>query len=248
MLLTDPASEFGTIAAVIESDPALTVALLTAANSAASASLARVESAQQAIVRLGMAPTRQIVAGAVVGQTFRQLERAQLEVDALWRHLVAIALLSDAAAGPETDGSAFTAGLLHDLGRLAMAADDPERYTEVVVRARAGLDTLATEAELFGSDHASLGYEIADAWDLPAAIAEAILNHHRDGGTSLSAAVQQARRVGLALGFGNGVTTPREPHLDLDSEDAEIVRRVGGPRELNARIEWYRGAIQGGSG
>ena len=62
----------------------------------------------------------------------------------------------------------------------------------------------------------------------------------------MSAAVLQARRIGFGLGIGDGVTTPLEAHLDPDGDDAAIVRRLGGPRELTRRIEWYRGAIQGG--
>ena len=245
LLLTDDRSELRAIAETIESDPALTIAVLQAANSAASASRLRIQTAQAAVVRLGLGPTRRIVTGAVVGDTFRDLERAQIDVDAMWRYLVATALIADATAGSR-GGSAFTAGLLHDVGRLAMAAADADRYGDVVTQARAGLDVLTAERELFGEDHTTFGYRIADDWLFPDDVAEVVLDHHRGEATPLSTAVFQARRIARALGLGNGVETLTDPHLDPDSEDAAIVRRLHGPRALVARIEWYRGAMQPG--
>ena len=59
----------------------------------------------------------------------------------MWRHLLATALIGDATVrreGPTT--SAFTAGLLHDIGRLAMATQEPERYAEVVTAVHDGAD------------------------------------------------------------------------------------------------------------
>ncbi len=244
LLLTDDSSELREISGAIESDPALTIAVLQAANSAASASRARIQTAHDAVVRLGLGPTRRIVTGAVVGTTFRNLERAQIDVDAMWRYLLATALLADAARSGPRGGSAFTAGLLHDIGRLAMAAADPDRYANVVTQARAGLDISSVERELFGEDHTTFGYRVAADWLLPNDVAEVILDHHVGEATLLSAAVFQARRVARSIGLGNGIETLTDPHLDPESDDAAIVRQLHGPRALVARIEWYRGAMQ----
>ena len=246
LLLTDDRSELRAIAETVESDPALTLAVLQAANSAASASRLRIQTAHDAVVRLGLDPTRRIVTGAVVGDTFRNLERAQIDVDAMWRYLVATALIADATAGSR-GGSAFTAGLLHDVGRLAMAAANPDRYAHVVTQARAGLDVLSVERELLGDDHATFGYRIAADWLLPDDVAEVVRDHHIGEATPLSATVFQARRIARAIGLGNGIETLTDPHLDPDSEDAAVVRQLHGPRALIARIEWYRGAMQSGS-
>ncbi|MDA1062396.1 MAG: HDOD domain-containing protein [Chloroflexi bacterium] len=257
LLLTNEASEVAAIAATIESDPALTIAVLQAANSAASAPRQRIETAQDAIVRIGLNPTRQIMTGAVVGDIFRNLERAQIDVDAMWRYLLATAMITEAiataapvrtgsAGKATTAGGAFTAGLLHDVGRLALATSHADRYADVVTQARAGLDVMTAERELLGEDHASHGYRIAEQWLLPEEVAEVVLDHHLGQASTLSAAVFQARRIARALGLGNGVETAAAPQLDPGSEDAAIVRRLHGPRALVARIEWYRGAIQPG--
>ena len=185
LLLTDERSSLRTIAETIESDPALTIAVLQAANSAASASRLRIQTAHEAVARLGLGPTRRIVTGAVVGDIFRDLERAQIDVDAMWRYLVATALLADAVTDSR-GGGAFTAGLLHDIGRLAMAAADADRYADVVTRARAGLEVTTAERELFGEEHTTFGYRIAGEWLLPDDVAEVVLDHHVGEASPLS--------------------------------------------------------------
>ena len=112
-----------TLAEVVESDAALTTVVLRGANSALSAPSRPMATARDAIVRVGLDATLNVVSGAIVHASFRDLHRATLDVGELWRHVIVTALLADAEAvsrGEQTE--AFTAGLLHDVGRLSMAA------------------------------------------------------------------------------------------------------------------------------
>lgn len=71
---------------------------------------------------IGVERARHIIAGAIISGNTSGLRRANLDVDELWRHIVACALIADVAAWGEMRRSAsFTAGLLHDIGRLGMA-------------------------------------------------------------------------------------------------------------------------------
>src|SRR5436309_14516212 len=86
---------FRDIASVVEADPALTAAVLRAANSALSAPIGHIESAEQALVRIGIERARRIVIGTVLSRNLTNLRRAGIDMDELWRHLVASALLAD---------------------------------------------------------------------------------------------------------------------------------------------------------
>ena len=127
-------SEF---AAMVESDPALTAALLRAANSAASSPMSPVAAASEAIVRVGMTEARRIVGGAAMSGPLDGIQVTGVAIDEMWRHLLTIALLADAAAwlsvrpGDERRQGAFTAGILHDVGRLAMMLEQPHAVAAV---------------------------------------------------------------------------------------------------------------------
>ena len=161
-LLGDRDIEVRALSEVVESDAALTTAVLRAANSALSAPSHPMTTARNAIVRIGLDATLNVVSGAIVHATFRDLHRATLDVGELWRHVIATALLADAEAvsrGEQTE--AFTAGLLHDVGRLSMAAQEPLQYAAAVALMRGGTDAVVAETQIFGFSHVEWGVRVA---------------------------------------------------------------------------------------
>lgn len=245
-LLNDDNSGLRDVSEVVEGDPALTAAVLRAANSAISAPRSRIRSASQSIVRIGLGATRRIVLGAVVGNAFEHLERADLNVDVLWRHLIATALIAD-TVGKTGHGTtdAFTSGLLHDIGRLAMASRDPNRYARIVSLARRGVPVVQAEHLMFGADHLQIGVELAREWRIPLEITEAIGTHHdADAPTALCVAVAEGRRIAGHLGIGDGVLGATEEPAVSGSPEDRILREMRGAKALMSRIEWYREAIQ----
>lgn len=238
------------LATVIESDPGITVTLLRAANSAASAPMERVAHPGEAIVRLGIDRTRELVLGCLLQQTLHGIAPDILDLDAAWEHVLASAILADAAqwslSPANTDrAAAFTAGLLHDVGRYVMIASDPDAYRAVREMVNAGLPPLAAERELFGVSHIEWGVEVAIAWQLPEALANAIRQHHGGGTTeSLPTHVELGHRAASALGFHHGVGGV----APLDDGDARaLLTVVSGVEQLRARVNWYRGAVAGSS-
>ena len=229
-MLSNHDASIAELAAVLESDPALTAAVLRAANSAALAPLSPISTANNAIVRVGLLTTRRIVAGAALGKSFESLERSGIDTDELWRCVVACALLADATAwtdGPRTQ--AFTAGLLHPIGRLAMGAQDPERYRQVMELVSDGVEPTAAERQVFGFDYVGWGVQVAAEWDFPPQVIEAIAGQITGEGSPLSWVVWNARRIVRSLGIGDGVSPPIEPTLADDTDDADIVNSIGGP-------------------
>lgn len=239
-LLASRDVDFGEVSRLVEIDPALTAAMLRAANSAASSPASPISTVKLAVVRIGSEQTRRIVSAAVMGSTFTGLSRAGVDARELWRHVVACAMLADATAWGGVSGSAaFTAGLLHDLGRLAMAHQMPARYAEVVRLTREGLEAPWAEARVLGLDHMEAGVAVAHAWQIPDEVTEAIADHHGGSGGALGWLTLNARRISWSLGIGDGLLCPGEPTFDPLSEDAEVLRTFGGPERFVETVDWY---------
>ncbi len=251
-LLEDPDTEVKDLAETVSADPAMTTAVLRAANSAASAPVNRVTEADQAIMRIGLKSTQRLVAGTIVGTTFNDVREAGIDADQMWGHLIACAILTDQALRRSiglTGG--FASGLLHDLGRMAMAQAAPDRYAQVVALARDGADARSVEIDLFGYDHQEFGQRIAEAWQLPEAIVDAVGDHHEGGRSELSHAVRNSRWLALRVGFGDGLCDASvfpESALGLQREEKMLLSDIGGEEALHTRVEWFQHAVAGTAG
>lgn len=179
--LGDPEIALAELAQEIRYDPGVTATVLRLANSVVFGLPRAVCSLQEALVRLGTrrifqlavaAALRDVLGVAVCGYGLRPGD--------LWRHAVAVALVSERLALQQGDGApevAFTAGLLHDVGKLVLeifVAGEFEALEDARVK---GFDV--AEQEILGMDHAEVGAEIMVHWDLPAELVAATRYHHR---------------------------------------------------------------------
>lgn len=194
-------------------------------------------------MRIGLRGTRNIVASAVLHSSFGDLERAGIDLDELWRHLLGCALVADRVLQPRERSAGFTAGLLHDVGRLSLAQSAPDRYASVVAQVRAGADPREAERAAFGEDHEERGAAITAAWALPEELAEATAHHHEPSQSVLPHAVGVARRVVAAIGIGDGVGLPPAPLEELPAEDRMLMSELGGAAALLTQIDWFQGAL-----
>lgn len=172
------------VVSTISFDPALTIRLLRAANSAASATREPIGTARAAVVRLGPGAVLSLaMASAVRSEMVRPIEAYRYTEGQLWRHSVACAVVAETASRfcevslpPET----FTAALLHDIGKLVMSRSLDEETVRFMKRAReeGGLTPLEAEIETFGVHHGEVGSVLTEYWELPASIGAAIHHHH----------------------------------------------------------------------
>lgn len=245
-LLSDPSTSIPALGQVVETDPALTVSVLRAANSAASAPVTAIGTPAEAIVRIGLNTTRKIITAAVVSESFNRLDYAGIDSAELWKHLFTTALVADASAwGAEQRSTAFTAGLLHLIGRMAMAQSDPQRYTQVAALARNGSPILDSEASVFGYDSQSWGVEVARAWEVPDEIIEAI-GGFADGALGpLAWVTWNGRRISAALEIGDGVQSAEQMDVygELSEEDEQLLNSMGGAPKLIEQAEWMLGSV-----
>jgi putative nucleotidyltransferase with HDIG domain len=172
------------IARRIAQDQALTVKVLRVANSSFYGMQGKIASIQDAMVVLGFRNVRTLVLAASVVGSFPAVQGGWFDQKVFWKHGLAVALAarSYASAAGVNPEHAFTAGLLHDVGRLVLVTCFPEHY-RAVVTARAGRDAYlsAIEHEVLGVDHAQVGAVLAERWKFSPQITDAVKLHHAAG-------------------------------------------------------------------
>ncbi len=229
----DPRSSAADLAVAVSSDPALAARILRAANSPLFRANREITSVQEALVRLGFVQARNIaVSSAITAAYAPDARNALFRIEDFWRHSLAVALKASELAGrrPVSDvPSAFTAGLLHDIGRLALFYADPAGVDQAVARALAEdvpLDAL--EAEALGAAHDDVGGRLAARWGLPPATVAAIADHHRPAGNGLTALVAEADSWCTAHGFLPGYRRPGPPGTKAEraAEAERLARQV----------------------
>lgn len=182
--IEDPDANLHVLANHINHDPLIAARVLSAAN-AANARLKReqvVADIHTATALIGMSRVREIALIGSLGAFVRDLN-TDPRFNNLWHHCVATGVCCEELAlyieQPVSVDAALIAGLLHDIGQLWFYAWAPEVYRDC--RERAMLDSMeisAVEQSVFGTDHAQVGFWLAQNWSLPEGICQAILGHH----------------------------------------------------------------------
>lgn len=222
------------LAQVLATDQALTAKLIRISNSAYYGFARRVSTVREAVVMLGFKQVRQVAVGASVMNTFKNGAKADevFNIDLFWGHSVAVAVAAEAlakktrAARPE---DAFTAGILHDIGRLVLRQTMPREFSEAVRTARdTGMPLHATETERTGYAHDDIGRALGERWKFPPHLVEAVRCHHDERLTpendGLAGVISQAHRLALHYGLycGYDVDAGEPGPLPADLEATEV--------------------------
>jgi HD-like signal output (HDOD) protein len=185
-VLNDPTTSAYDISAIVAEDPGLATMVLRMANSAYYGLPKPTASVRQAIVILGMAVVRTLVLSAAMAEVFARSDDEPDVQDEFWRHSVATASAARMLYGTSADGQmlvrgeeGFTAGLLHDIGKMTLICYMPTERARL--RAHPDFGRVAdhqVEAEALGADHAAIGSYLAERWHLPPSLCAAIAHHH----------------------------------------------------------------------
>lgn len=174
--------EIGVIAKKVSLDQALTAKTLRLANSASYSKQVKVTTLAQAITFLGMATVRNLITTAALTGCFPQSQVRGFDYKAFWRHSLATALCAKALARHLrfNQDYAFTAGLLHDIGRLVLVTQFPEQYGKASAwRDAYDSQHLLAERTILGVDHVDAGKALAAHWNFSGTLQLAIANHHQ---------------------------------------------------------------------
>jgi len=194
------------LVALISSDPAFAAQILRVANSPLFGFRAQIDSLHSALIVLGLRRVRSLCMTVATADQMKAVLHIQ-ELAHCWRHMLACALLTEQLARccSAFEDRAYTAGLLHDIGRLGLLLAYPKEYAELLRRApRDPLELLEIERRELGLDHCEAGRAMAEHWNLPPDFQIVAALHHEpiDGArVDLLALVHLGCRIADSLGF-----------------------------------------------
>ena len=197
-IIDDPMIDARRLVPIVETDPGLTAALLKLCNSSIYNFQRRIGSPREALVLVGnLTFARLCFALSLEPVLRRNLPGYGLDLDELWKHSLTTAYgaasLVRAMGQSELRDRAFTAGLLHDIGKLVLdpelvrlgtgsadvfAEAEPGENPEFQEDPDIGLFTCETERRLTGYDHGEAGAALLESWDLPEQTISAVRWHH----------------------------------------------------------------------
>lgn len=212
--MNDPEYDIDDVVDLVRVDPTLTARLLRLVNSALFGNMRPITTVGDAVTFAG---TRNLVKLVMVSCTATQFadtgSSTYADSRSLWHHTVACALAAQHLAERVcANGSvAFTIGVLHNVGRIAMSRFAADWNPAAAAAAGLPPDLLHVERFCFGIDHAKAAGIVASAWNLPQELAEPLSKHHdQDAETVLGAVLDIADTMALSLGLGNPLA-PRQP-------------------------------------
>jgi putative nucleotidyltransferase with HDIG domain len=212
VLLGQPDIDSSRVVNLITYDPGLTASVLQLCNSAFFGSASPVFDLQEAVTRLGFRQVCQLVA-AISGS--RALGAGQkgygLEAGELWKHSVATAVAARLVARDRgvDDSLAFTAALLHDIGKIILAQALEDRYAQVIEEVEEKQQALLeAEKRLLGVQHAEIGGRLLARWKFPSSLVAGVWFHHHPTAAAphqkLASCVYLGNLIAFFLGWGYG--------------------------------------------
>lgn len=190
---------------VLKTDAAFSAELLRLANSAAMGCRFPTDSILQALTLLGIPIVSSLTVTLALSKFLKPVSKLAV-LRRCWRHNLATALAaSEIADRWNIDAeTAYTFGLLHDIGRMGLLVAFPKSYVEIADVANCGTESLCClELSAYGFDHREVGAWIAVQWNLPADLVDVSLSHGVGGNptTPLSCLVNEACRIANRIGF-----------------------------------------------
>jgi putative nucleotidyltransferase with HDIG domain len=195
---------------IIGMSPGLTARLLRLVNSPLYSSRGTVDTVSRAVAIVGLREVGMLAASLLMVDQFGVIPSSVVDMRSFLEHSLAVALASRElarASGLAEPEHAFVAGLLHDIGRLFYFTAFPERSRYCMNSARKhGRSLLEEEVLFFGEDHAAMGRDLLEKWDVPASLSQAAAYHHnplRATDPLLPGVIHLADALAHAMGLGN---------------------------------------------
>jgi putative nucleotidyltransferase with HDIG domain len=243
-LFREPDRDIDRVVELISHEPSLTAEVLKRCNSACFMGDTPAEETFTAVSRLGFYEVYTVVVG-VFGASTVSLPglRDVLDINALWQHAVMTAAAASALTedDQESAGAAFTAGLLHDVGKLILASAEGPRYAKIRQESAEHGESLVTaERAAFGLNHAEIGGRLLSRWNLPEDVVTAVLHHHRDESAN------SLQEITPTIYFANRFITHPVFAGDGVSQfyKTSVPKPVGLTPELESKIQKHLGRVQ----
>ncbi len=184
-IINNPKTSVNELADIMSEDAAMSAKVLRLSNSAFYGARSEITGIKQAVLVLGLESIKSLVLSSSVIDMFKPHKlNAEFQED-FWRHSLATALASRIvtkfhrmARGLDSE-VAFSAGLLHDIGKLIICCFFKEEHEEIeLLKSKNNISDYQAETTAAGFSHTLIGKVLAENWKLPAAISDAIEHHH----------------------------------------------------------------------
>lgn len=214
-------STIADLSRVVMADQALSAKLLRVANSPFYSMPRKVNDIERAIALLGFREVRDLSLSISVFDSLYMPTKAGAYFDRskFWEHSFIVAFLTRelARALMQSGGNAFTAGLLHDVGKVFLDKYFPDLFRSIVSRVQStGIGFLEAEQTLVGIGHDEVGAFLLKHWNLPEDLIAAAGNHHQPAACPDGMAVLTFCSNSLAH-IGGFAAMETEPKSDLDT-------------------------------
>lgn len=214
-LTGNPDHSIKDVARIVENDAYLTSRVLRVANSAAYATLEPIQTISKAVSYLGEKMLIGLAIGSGSAKVFdKPLDGYESKAGELWDHSLRTAIasreLADLAKNGLSTNIAFTAGLLHDIGKSIISDFFEGSAKALTSMCDNGIveDFLAAERNITGTDHCEVGYQLAVHWNLPDSIKSVIrYHHHPEQGNEEDRLLLYAVHLGDIVAMLGGVGT-----------------------------------------
>lgn len=241
-MVGDPEHTLFDVVRIVECDSELTAHVLRAVNSASFGLITPVSTVSRAVSYLGDKMVVSLAINISAPQMFTQpLLGYESEKNALWEHSLQSALsakeIAPYAMKPVSGEEAFTAALLHDIGKSVISEYIAGSASDIIEK----VDALDVEDYIYGEksycgiDHCEVGYELAKHWSFPTVLSDVIRYHHNPGeacsdAIHLAYVTHLADMVSMMLGCGTGADCLRHrlhpeytKYVDLDRSELERI-------------------------
>lgn len=182
--LKNPNATTADVGAVLAKDLAMTTKLVQVLNSAYFGLSRKITDPTEAVGLLGFETVKSLIISIKLLSDYDKVKPVYFSIDTVWRHSTAVAQRAKNIALMETNNSecaahCYTAGLMHDLGKVILAANFDGQYQEAHALARTRQTPLwEVERDTFGANHAEIGAYLLSLWGLTPDVVEAAAFHH----------------------------------------------------------------------
>lgn len=229
-ILMDPNVNISEILKTVEYDPGITANILKLANSALYSSGREISSLKDAMVRIGNKSIIKIMLTSSMSSIMKvPIKGYDLPPGELWQSSVSTAISTEVIAealNMKVQSSAFTAGLLHDIGKIIMSSFVNINAAEITSYAHDNrIPFNEAERAIVGIDHAEAGAILMEKWKLPDELIEPVKYHHSPGEAKKFPLITQIVHIADALTMMGGLGAGKEGlNYKLDSS---IVEKLG---------------------
>lgn len=183
-LINDPTCTAIRLAEVINKDQSLTTRVLRLVNSAFYSLSAEVTNVKHGIALLGFRTISQMVISISVFDVFAGRYGEEFDRRGFWKHSIGCGVIAKIVARHSRyakEDDCFTAGLLHDIGKVVLDQYLHDDMIQIIQRTREKeISFVDAEEEVMGLNHAEIGGQVMKKWNIPLPVLVAVQHHHQE--------------------------------------------------------------------